>query len=769
MPRLSHTVLLSALVTSARGQSEVFTISSGWEFWDGMDPLFFSPVLGSYGAIASTEFETSGCYSGDRCLKFTETVPLDGTPQVYLAYITNLQEGDEVYASFWGKGSGTTTKTRLWAHYTENDHTDYDGSASGPSTYVGLEGVWEKTENTWIVPAEKTGMIIEARIYAYDGGYGDSPDVWVDDLTVTVTSATGLVGTAPAYESFFTDPGDILGTYTYDYNTGSDAENVVVEQISEGCYSYPSCYQATEDPLIGTPQVWVAAIYNLSPYDHVFGQMWVKGAGGSTKGRIWASYFEGEVTNYAASHADAGPDVYKGEDGLWGVSSYSWPIEQGRTGLLIQARVYAYEEEFNSMLIDNLLISTNSTTAYVIMAPLTGAPPAPPLEGAEHICRCFANGAENEPFCEIENDFNTLDTCEATSACHWGPLEVPACNDYWPRGGPVHTELSYKLAPRICRCWANGAENELYCEGDIHDEESCKADERCHWGPSEFEMCNENWPQDTPQEELICRCLANGAENEAYCESGEHTSFESCTSTDQCHWGPHEVPACNPNWPHDSPFPVINTVARVSNFASDRGDSPVSGEAVCRCFANGPENEGFCETFNDFTTLESCEATDACHWGPLEVPACNDYWPRGGPIHTELSYKLAPRICSCWANGAENEQYCEGLLGPDAEEECIADERCHWGPSEFEMCNENWPQDTPQEEHICRCLANGAENEAVCESGELTSFESCTNSGLCHWGPHEVPACNPNWPHDSPFPVINTVARVANFWSDVGR
>ena len=69
-------------------------------------------------------------------------------------------------------------------------------------------------------------------------------------------------------------------------------------------------------------------------------------------------------------------------------------------------------------------------------------------------------------------------------------LEIPACNDYWPRDGPVHTEITNILAPRVCKCWANGAENEQYCESGDHDKaETCTADERCHWGPSEFEMC----------------------------------------------------------------------------------------------------------------------------------------------------------------------------------------------------------------------------------------------------------------------------------------
>jgi len=626
---MQRLALLCAAVSSALGRE--FTISSGWEFWDGMDPVAFSPVLGTYGAIESYDFETSGCYAGSRCLKFTETVPLSGTPQVYLAYITNLVPGDVVYASYWGKGSGSTTKTRLWAHYTVDDHTDYSNSGYGPDSYVGLDGVWGKSEHTWTVPDGETGMVIEARIYAYDGGYGDSPDVWVDDLTVTIISETGLVATAPAYETYFTDPGPVLGTYTYDGSAGG-ADNVQVEQVSEGCYSYPSCYKATEDPLEGSPQVWIASVYNLSPYDHVYAQLWVKGAGSTTKSRLWASYFEGEITNYAASHPEGGPNEYKGEDGLWGLSSYTWPITHGHTGLLIQARVYAYDMAYNSVLIDNLLISTNSTTAYVLMAPKTAAPPAPPLDGMERICRCFANGAENEPYCEVENEFDTLDSCEATDACHWGPLEIPACNDYWPRDGPVHTAITSRLEPRVCQCFANERQYEPYCEGragvTFADADACNADVNCHWGPAEFAMCNENWPQDTPQEEHICRCFANGAENEPFCEEeNDFTDAESCTADNRCHWGPHEVPACNPDWPRDSPFPVANLAvkAKLLNQLTQGGgpnfDGPGAGET--KCFETCTHaSDTDCDDGGDGSEYSLCDiGTDCVDCGPrLALP-----------------------------------------------------------------------------------------------------------------------------------------------------
>lgn len=38
--------------------------------------------------------------------------------------------------------------------------------------------------------------------------------------------------------------------------------------------------------------------------------------------------------------------------------------------------------------------------------------------------------------------------------------------------------------------------------------------------------------------------------------------------------------------------------------------------------------------------------------------------------------------CKCYANDSGNEEFCEsGEVGLD---ECVADERCHWGPGEIE-------------------------------------------------------------------------------------
>lgn len=43
----------------------------------------------------------------------------------------------------------------------------------------------------------------------------------------------------------------------------------------------------------------------------------------------------------------------------------------------------------------------------------------------------------------------------------------------------------------------------------------------------------------------------------------------------------------------------------------------------------------------------------------------------------------------------------------------------------------------------CMCFANGVENEEYCESGDFTDAGACEdNNGRCHWGPGDVEECH---------------------------
>jgi hypothetical protein len=63
-----------------------------------------------------------------------------------------------------------------------------------------------------------------------------------------------------------------------------------------------------------------------------------------------------------------------------------------------------------------------------------------------------------------------------------------------------------------CQCFANGAENEDFCEtGDmLYDVVSCVADDRCHWGPGEIEECGMMNVDEAEPEEAFVPPTVNG-------------------------------------------------------------------------------------------------------------------------------------------------------------------------------------------------------------------------------------------------------------------
>ncbi|MCH2133771.1 MAG: hypothetical protein MK116_08475 [Phycisphaerales bacterium] len=145
-------------------------------------------VLGTYGNIGSAENYWWGGDQGS-VLALTEE-PMGGTPQGFVGWVTGLQDGDVIDASFLGLGDGTEfSKVRIWAHYTTGGIDDFGGSAGGNNTYSGAE--WTLLEDSWTFSGgtdsggDHTGLVIEARVYSYSGQVMNT--AFVDDLSITVT------------------------------------------------------------------------------------------------------------------------------------------------------------------------------------------------------------------------------------------------------------------------------------------------------------------------------------------------------------------------------------------------------------------------------------------------------------------------------------------------------------------------------------------------------------------------------------------------------
>lgn len=166
----------------ATAQAEFISDSYGWE--DGV-----GTVCGSYGNLGLAEVVTDPVYSGDYSLHLVEE-PLGGTPQAFLAFITGLQDGDIIDASFFRYDitPGGSPSMRIWGHYAlSTDIDSYMGSAGGNDDY-GLGEGWDQAAWQWVFDSDggtRDALVIEVRLYSPTDGPGDQ--FWVDDLYVGVT------------------------------------------------------------------------------------------------------------------------------------------------------------------------------------------------------------------------------------------------------------------------------------------------------------------------------------------------------------------------------------------------------------------------------------------------------------------------------------------------------------------------------------------------------------------------------------------------------
>ena len=176
---------LAMVVGSA--SADIVTGSYGWE--DG------GTILGSTSGMNAENYvagDPGFVYSGNASL-FIYEEPLGGTPQAYVAWITGLQDGDVIDASFWAWDDtpGGSPSVRIWGHYgVAADGIDSNaGSAGGNNTYSGAT-VWSNLAHSWTFDSAggtRDALIIEVRMYA-----GSDPGLnfaYIDDIAVSVNGA----------------------------------------------------------------------------------------------------------------------------------------------------------------------------------------------------------------------------------------------------------------------------------------------------------------------------------------------------------------------------------------------------------------------------------------------------------------------------------------------------------------------------------------------------------------------------------------------------
>ena len=176
-------VMAMAAVTNAA--------SYGWEDMAVGD----EGALSTYGNVESSLVSDEQANSGVNSIKIIEN-PLSGTPQTYLAWVKGITSGDTITASIYIKGGGDASQGRIWGGYSAADDIDsYAGSASGPSTYAGLGGVWEQHSYTWTVADDKEAFVLQARIYSY-AGEGNNV-IYVDDIDITSSNPNATITFVP--------------------------------------------------------------------------------------------------------------------------------------------------------------------------------------------------------------------------------------------------------------------------------------------------------------------------------------------------------------------------------------------------------------------------------------------------------------------------------------------------------------------------------------------------------------------------------------------
>lgn len=178
-------------------------------------------VLGTYSDITPfLNSESQAARSEEYSLGLTDGGG-SGTPQAYLGWVTNLEDGDEVTAGFyvWDNTPDVSPAGRIWGHYTNdvNDIDSYAGSASGNGTYSGAE-LWTYLEYTWTFEAstDRNGLVIEARTYS---DLGDT--IYIDDMTIwapdhaTIETPGGVYSPVPVPAALWLMITGILGFVGY--------------------------------------------------------------------------------------------------------------------------------------------------------------------------------------------------------------------------------------------------------------------------------------------------------------------------------------------------------------------------------------------------------------------------------------------------------------------------------------------------------------------------------------------------------------------------
>ncbi len=186
-----------------------FSISENYSWEDG------GTILGSYGNLTDVENvgETDGVvpFDGDYMLTVSES-PIDGTPQAFIAWVTDISEGDQITACFYGYDTtaNSAPSMRVWGSWTQNnDINSYAGSADGNEEYTAGTG-WDQVCHTFSTTQENwesgEALLVQARLYSSSSG-SDPTKYFVDLVSVETTSTTATINFPGSVEGLIANAG----------------------------------------------------------------------------------------------------------------------------------------------------------------------------------------------------------------------------------------------------------------------------------------------------------------------------------------------------------------------------------------------------------------------------------------------------------------------------------------------------------------------------------------------------------------------------------
>ena len=190
-----------------------FLIADTYSWEDG------GTILGSYGNLANVANvgSTNGVdpHDGDYMLTVSED-PIDGTPQAFIAWVTDISAGDEITACFYGYDdtASSSPSMRVWGSWSaNNDINSYAGSADGNEDYTAGTG-WDQVCHTFSTSQENweegEALIVQARLYSSSSAT-DPVQYFIDSVEITTTSTTATInfpGAQDPVEGPIADAGD---------------------------------------------------------------------------------------------------------------------------------------------------------------------------------------------------------------------------------------------------------------------------------------------------------------------------------------------------------------------------------------------------------------------------------------------------------------------------------------------------------------------------------------------------------------------------------